>query len=110
MAAINQRGWRMGFLPVLVALTACAADNRPLQVADGDAGAGRVPARAVANGDAAGVVHVRENKDGSLSLRKAQVDAVALRRTGEGAVEIRKAEPAATGAGLATPVRAEPLR
>ncbi|WP_414554519.1 hypothetical protein [Stenotrophomonas forensis] len=93
MADINRlrmMAWVPVALVALVALVACAPGSDPAQTVERDASVEAVPARPVSPEGGAGP------------------EAVELRGTDEGGVEVREADPAA-GQGAATaPARTEP--
>ncbi|HEL2979852.1 TPA: hypothetical protein UMB92_002721 [Stenotrophomonas maltophilia] len=103
MADINRRArasWALVPL-ALVALAACSEASDPAQTVQRDADAQYIPARPVSD---AMPVQPAAPAEGVT-----QPEAVQLRRTDDGGIEIRKAD-AMAGQGVGTaPARAEPL-
>lgn len=93
MTDIN-RLCRMAWVPfALLALMACAPGSDPAKTVERDAGTGAVPARPIA-----GVA-----QPASLAEGGAASEAVDLRRTDDGGVDIRKVDAAGQGADASAP-------
>jgi hypothetical protein len=94
MADINRLCRTVWVLSALVALTACAPGSDPAKTVERDAGVDAVPARPIA-----GVAQPASPVEGG-----AAPEAVELRSTDDGGVDIRKADVAAgQGADAPTP-------